>query len=162
MPSLMDVAITFILAALPVSEVRGAIPYGLLRGLDPILVLLISFAGNVLPIPPLLALLKVAEGAVARLASREGALSIVARAYISYASRARERVRPYVGRYGALGLALFTATPLPFTGAWTSALAAHVLGMDARLAAASIAAGVALAGIIVEALMGALMAAWPL
>ncbi len=46
-----------------------------------------------------------------------------------YRERVVPKVRPYVERWGVLGLTLFVAVPLPGTGIWTGALAAYILGM---------------------------------
>lgn len=146
----------FIAAALPISEVRGAIPLGVALGLSPAATFITAVVGNMLPVPPLLALLGFAESFLVKRLNAEGGglLSKAASAYFKLAWSARRRVRPYVNRYGALGLALFTAIPLPFTGAWTSSLAAHVLGMDRRVATLSIWLGVVAAALIVSSLVG--------
>ena len=54
-----------------------------------------------------------------------------------------------VEKYGALGLILFVAIPLPITGAWTGCVAAFLFGVRKRWAVACIAAGVLIAGVIV-------------
>ena len=52
---MLNELITFIVAALPLSELRGAIPLAMLKfGFSPTKALLISFLGNVLPVLPLL------------------------------------------------------------------------------------------------------------
>ncbi|RLF16006.1 MAG: hypothetical protein DRJ97_02145 [Thermoprotei archaeon] len=154
----IELLVVFVLASLPISEVRGAIPYGVLAGLDPLTVFLVAVAGNIVPVPLLLMALSAFEALLLRLSERTstGLVSKIVKAYFKYAFRARDRVKPFVNRYGAIGLALFTAIPLPFTGAWTSALAAHVLGMDRRVALASISAGVVIAALLVSAFMGLL------
>ena len=52
-------------------------------------------------------------------------------------------------KYGALGLVLFVAIPLPVTGAWTGSAAAFLFGIPFRKAFPLIVAGVAIAGAIV-------------
>ncbi|NOZ88988.1 MAG: small multi-drug export protein [Crenarchaeota archaeon] len=55
--------------------------------------------------------------------------------------RARRRVHGLVARYGALGLAVFVAVPLPVTGIYTGAVVAALLGIPRRYAAPALAAG---------------------
>lgn len=147
----------FILSLLPISELRGAIPVGLAAGVNPVLVYVVAVAGNLLPVPLILTALESVEGLLRLLVQRKSSSSgLFARftfhvfnAYLAYSERARRRVTPYVNRYGPLGLALFTAVPLPVTGAWTASLAAYLLGMGRWTALASIALGVLVAGVIV-------------
>ncbi len=47
-----------ILAALPISELRGAIPLAIAMGFTPIKAYLLGVAGNLIPIVPLLLLLR--------------------------------------------------------------------------------------------------------
>ena len=53
-------------------------------------------------------------------------------------------------KYGAIGLALFVAIPLPVTGAWTGSLAAIVFDIKPKYAFPAIVLGVTIAGIIVS------------
>ena len=52
-------------------------------------------------------------------------------------------------KYGYLGLILFVAIPLPFTGAWTGALVAFLFKIPFKKAFPLIATGVAIAGALV-------------
>ena len=56
-----------------------------------------------------------------------------------------------VRKYGALGLMILVAIPLPGTGAWTGALVAALLNMSLRRALPSILLGVVIAGAITTA-----------
>jgi uncharacterized membrane protein len=49
--------------------------------------------------------------------------------------------RRLVERYGVIGLAAFVAIPLPFTGMYTGALAALIMGLDGRRTFAALLAG---------------------
>lgn len=55
-------------------------------------------------------------------------------------------------RWRDLALIILVAIPLPFTGAWTGALAAFVFGIPIKRAFPLIALGVLIAGIIVTAI----------
>ncbi len=51
-----------------------------------------------------------------------------------------------------LAVITFVAIPLPFTGAWTGALASHVFGVEHKKAFVLITIGVLISGIIVTVL----------
>ncbi len=61
-------------------------------------------------------------------------------------------------RWGALALVLFVAIPLPFTGAWSGAVAAFVFGVPYRRALLLLALGILLAGLAVTILSGGIIA----
>lgn len=136
--SVEDLAIILLLSLAPLSECRGAIVYGALKGLDPSLTLLLSIAGNVAPAFVLPRLLSKLEEFVLRTE-----LSTI---YVRYIGYARRRVEPYVERYGFLGLTIFVSIPLPITGVYTGSLAAHVLGVKRQELALSL--GVVLAAML--------------
>ncbi len=64
-------------------------------------------------------------------------------------ARTQKRVKPYVQKYGAVGVGLFIAVPLPGSGVWTGALAAYLLGMRFKSFALADAIGVIIAGVLV-------------
>ena len=49
-----EILMTFLMAMVPVIELRGAIPYGVLQGLSIGEALAVSIAGNLAPIPVLI------------------------------------------------------------------------------------------------------------
>lgn len=57
-------------------------------------------------------------------------------------------------KYGAIGLALFVAIPLPATGAWTGSLAAILFNIKPKNAFSAIILGVIIAGIILTSFIG--------
>lgn len=138
---------TIVLAALPVTELRLAIPVAingwLLRPLE-------GFGygviGNLLPMLPLYFGL---DGLRRMAATHWPWFGRVIDAQIE---RAKGRVETKYARYGALALFLFTALPLPMTGLYTATLAAVALKIPFRYAWRGIVAGVVVAGIIVTAL----------
>jgi len=137
---LPDWATLMLVSALPVVELRGGVPVGLWLGLSPAETFLFCVIGNMLPIPFLVFGLR--HERVRRLA--RPLLDSVARRLPSHANTPSSQ---------ALALALFVGVPLPGTGAWSGAIAAFLLQMDIWLALVSIAAGVAIAGCIMIALV---------
>ena len=131
----------FVLAALPVSELRGALPLGLAMGFSPLKAYIISFAGNLLPIVPLLFLLQ-------PVSERLRHIKIFEKFFNWLFERTRKKAR-LIEKFEALGLILFVAIPLPITGAWTGCVAATLFKIRFRYAFLSIAIGVAIAGFIV-------------
>ncbi|MGE5528875.1 MAG: COG2426 family protein [Patescibacteria group bacterium] len=139
-----DLAVMLV-AALPVLELRGAIPLGLGMGMGHWRVFFLAVAGNLLPIFPLVFLIRPFYAWL----KRRGLTGLADRVL------ARTRVRSAtVAKYGALGLMLFVAVPLPGTGAWTGAIAAFIFGIPKRWALPAIAAGTAIAGLIMVFLGG--------
>ncbi len=137
---------TFLLAMLPISELRGAIPWAVAPapvggGLAWHAAYLWAVLGNLLPVPFLLLLL----GPVSRRLSRH---PWGARFFTWLFARTRRRGKT-VEKYETLGLVLFVAIPLPVTGAWTGTVAAFIFDIRFRWALPAIAAGVCLAGAVV-------------
>jgi len=127
---------------LPVIELRGAIPLGISLGLSPLSAALAALAGNLLIIPLLLWLVPVLVDWMVR-------FPWFKTAWERLEAKLRLKGEDAVQRYGALGLLLFVAIPLPGSGAWTGALIAVVLGLKKRYAAPAIALGVIVAAVLV-------------
>jgi uncharacterized membrane protein len=138
--------VVFLLAAAPVSEVRGAIPAARIIFNDDTsftLASVVAVLGNLVIAPILLTCLSYLEQVVLRYGKTLGRL------YMSVLRRARKESEK-VKRYGILGLAIFVAVPLPGTGAWTGSLVAYVLGFPRTKAIVAIEFGVVIASLIVH------------
>jgi len=129
------------LAALPVIELRGAVPLGLALGVHPVEVYLLAVVGNMLPIPLVYQLLVPVR-------RRLSASPAVRRFIDRYLDRLLQRSAA-IAKYGFWGLVVFVAVPLPGTGAWTGAIAASLLGMRFRPAVVALTLGTMLAGVAV-------------
>lgn len=138
--------ITFITAATPISELRGAIPLGVTLGLHPIKAFLFSIAGNLVIVP---ALLYIAKPLFERLKTLSKIRHFVER----YENKAVEKYHNY-RKYRLIGLFLFVAAPIPTTGAYTGCVVAAMLGINYMNALIAISAGVVLSGVIVTVLTG--------
>jgi uncharacterized membrane protein len=135
----------FLIAAAPISELRGAIPVAILDlDISWHIAFLVAFAGNLLPVPFLLLFL----GPVSRLLSKVKVFEII----INWIFRLSRRRGGIVERYGLIGLVLFVAIPLPVTGAWTGSIVAFLLGLSFWRAFPAIVLGVIIAGVIVTTL----------
>jgi uncharacterized membrane protein len=135
--------VTFVVAMLPIFELRGALPYALTLGRLPLAQAFpIAVLGNMLPIPFIMYLLEPGTRLISRVAPGKRFVD-----WLFARTRARsEKVR----KYEALGLILFVAIPLPVTGAWTGALAAHLCGLKKGRSLLAITGGVCIAGIVVS------------
>ena len=117
-----------ITAALPVLEVRGSIPLGIIvYNIHPVIVFIVSFLGNIIPALPLLLFFRKLESFLIK-------IDWIRRIYIKYINNLRVRSKKYIEKYGFWGLSLFVAIPLPSTGVWTGALVAYIFGMNVKKA----------------------------
>lgn len=140
----MNEIITLLVAALPLSELRGAIPLGIFGfGFSPLKAFLLSIIGNTLPILPILVGLEWMSKYLSKKSYRFN------RFFIWLFDRTRSKHNKHFHYWGELALFIFVAIPLPLTGAYSGAVAAFVFGIPKRHAFWSIVFGVLLAGIIV-------------
>lgn len=124
---------------MPIIECRGAIPYGIFNGIDLISVVIISFFGNILPVPFILLLMKKIEDIIIK------QNNILKKIFIKYIENLRKRSKKTIEKYGFYGLIIFIAIPLPGTGAWTGSIVAHIFGMKIKYSILAIFIGVAIA-----------------
>ena len=146
---------TFLIAVLPVVELRGAIPVGvgmLGRSALPS-VYLAAVLGNMLPVPFIIVYIRRIFQWLRRRSRRLDGL------VTRLETKAHLKGR-MVTRYKYLGLCILVAIPLPGTGAWTGALVAAFLDMRLRSAVPAIFLGVVIAGILVSLVTGGVIAAF--
>ena len=137
--------ITFLMAMVPVVELRGAIPYGVVAGLSVHTAFILAVIGNLIPIPFLVVFTrKVFEWLRTK---SEGLDRMVCRLEAK-----ADKNKEIVEKYEFFGLMLLVAIPLPGTGAWTGALVAAMLDMRLKRAMPAIIVGVLVAGVIVTTL----------
>ncbi|NQU73391.1 MAG: small multi-drug export protein [Candidatus Omnitrophica bacterium] len=137
--------ITVAVAALPISELRGAMPLAVAMGISLKKAFFLSVIGNMLPIIPILIFLEPVSAKLRR-------FKILARFFDWFFTRTRKKAG-VVEKFETLGLILFVAIPLPVTGAWTGCVAASLFKIRFRYAFLAISLGVLIAGIIVAALI---------
>jgi uncharacterized membrane protein len=139
----------------PVGELRLAIPLGILKyDLAWPVAVLLAVVGNLVPVLPILLLL--------RLGSRlfTSAANPIARLLAWRADRLRSSQGARFQKYGAWALVPFVAVPLPLTGAWTGALLAWAFEVPTRKAFLLISLGVLLAAVVVTILTETGSALW--
>lgn len=141
--SISNEVIVFIISLLPILELRGGIIAGYALGMQLLPAFVISFIGNILPIPFILMLIE----EIFKLLKKTPLKDLVERLETKALSKSDQ-----IQKYGYWGLLLFVGVPLPGTGAWTGALIASLLKLDKRKSFPVIVLGVLVAGIIVATL----------
>jgi uncharacterized membrane protein len=142
-----NLGFTALLALLPISELRGAIPFAVAKGMP-----LLQAAGfcilvNCLAGPLAYVFLNSVHKLLYRWKAYRGFFD-------RFVERARVKVHESVQKYGYWGLMIFVAIPLPMTGAWTGILGGWILGMEKKKTILAVSAGVFIAGCVVTAVVG--------
>lgn len=125
----------------PFIELRGAIIYGVAAGIPLQTASFLSIFTNVMLIIPLYLFLRFFYERIENW-----------RIVNHFVKRIQRRTQKTVEKYGALGLTLFVAIPLPMTGAYTGMIASFVLGLEKKKAMLATALGVLIAGILITIL----------
>ena len=137
--------IVVIMSALPIAELRGALPVAIrLFHLPWYQALYLAIIGNLLPVPFLL----VFFNSLARVISRTD----TGKRLLDWLFKRTGRGTAVVEKYESIGLMALVAIPVPGTGAWTGSVVAVLCGLKFGRAFLSVAAGVAVSGAIVTAL----------
>jgi len=132
---------TFFISMVPVVELRLGLPYGIAQGLDYPLALIAAVLGNMVPVPLIIIYIR---RIFAWLRKHWAWLNGI----ITRLERKADGKGDAVRKYGALGLFILVAIPLPGTGAWTGALVAALLNLRCRDAIPVIFLGVCAAAAI--------------
>jgi len=132
-----------IFAMMPISELRGAIPYGYLNGINIFIAFIISVAFNFIAAVLLFYFLDTINKLFLK-------IKFYRVFFEKIANRAKIKVGNKFEKYEYLGLMLFIAIPLPVTGAWTGTIGAWVLGLDRKKSLLFVFLGVVIAGIVVS------------
>ncbi len=142
--SLPDEFFVTFLAAMPVVELRAAIPVAIsVYHFSPVQAFVWSVIGNLIP---LLFLFPLLPKAITWLSNRSPKIHQILERYFF---RLSKKHGPALNRFGMFSLAVFVAIPYPGTGAWTAAILAILFRMNPRYAIPAIICGVITAGIIV-------------
>lgn len=138
-----DILLTFLVAMVPVVELRGAIPFGVVRGLNLWTAIIASVLGNLVPVPFIILFIRrIFAWMRAHMPKLDG--------LVTRMEKKAEKNRAAVEKYAFWGLAILVAIPLPGTGAWTGALVAAMMEMRLKRAFPAIVIGIVIAGVIVS------------
>ena len=151
-----EIILIFFITIIPFIELRLAIPIGILSGtlnlplgytvsglgMNPLVVFLLAITANFITgIIVYFILMKFDKWARKKAPFREW--------YSRWRDNAEKKVSKFTKKYGALGLALFIAIPLPGSGIYSGTLGAFIIDLPKKKFLIATAVGVTLAGIIV-------------
>ena len=137
--------VVLIVSILPIFELRGGIPCGLLLKLVWWKTYLMAVLGNMIPVVPLLLFLDPVSNVFRH------RITLADKFFEWLFARTRRRTEAGIQKYGIFfGLMIFVAIPLPVTGAWTGCVAAFIFGIRFRYSLPAVLAGVLIASIVVS------------
>jgi len=144
----VNIIVTLILGFLPISEVRGAIPYALIFGgnnsMATSIYVMTGVIANLLIAPIALSLLSIIE----KIITDERFPAVLRKPYINIVETALKKASR-MEKITFVSLVLIVGIPFPATGAWTGSLIAFLLRGDKKKAIAAISLGVLIASAIV-------------
>ncbi len=136
--------IVFFASAIPLTELRAAIPFGIAGGMAPLDAWFWGVLGNLLPIPFILFMWPL----IYKICDR---LPFTRKILHRFVDKAREKGQT-IEKQGAIGLALFVGIPLPVTGVWTGSLISFMLNLKPLRAIAALTLGAMISGAIMTLL----------
>ena len=140
-----DWLVVFLISVCPILECRlGMFTAIVLLDMNPFVGFIISFLGNIFPIPFILLLINW----IFDLLKKVPGINKVIFKLEDKTLKKRDKI----DKYGIWGLLFFVAIPLPGTGGWTGALLASLLHLDRKKSFGIIAIGVFIAGLIITVL----------
>lgn len=126
---------------IPTVEQVGGIALGLSLGLDPMYTLLLSlFVNSVLFFPVFLVLEAFYDSFFSKI-----------RIFRNFLERIREKGKPYVDKYGVLGITVLMVLPTPLSGTYTGTALSWFLGLDWKKSFLAIFLGSFIGGLVVLA-----------
>ncbi len=138
----MTYIITAFLSLLPISELRGAIPYAIAHGLSPVFTWFYCIILNAAVGPLVYIFLSTFHKFLIKFTWYQNLFD-------KFVKKTRHKVENKVKKYGYPGITLFVAIPLPITGAYTGTLGAWILGLNPKKTFLSVLIGVIISGTIV-------------
>lgn len=146
---MLKYVLTFLISMVPFVELRGAIPFGVLKfGVPLQQTIIIAMIGNMLPVPIIFFF--------ARKVLEWGKDKKVIGGFFTWClekgHHGGEKLQAKAGKGMFVALLLFVGIPLPGTGAWTGTLAASMLDLDFKKSVLAVMLGVILAAVIISVL----------
>ena len=141
----MDILKIILISAAPLSEQRLAIYLGIhTYELDPILVMIFSFLGSLLPVPFILFFFNIIFEWMKRFK--------FFRIINNYIENKLDRGSKKIEKYKEIGLIILVAIPLPTTGLWTGSAVAAFLKLDIKKSFMYIAIGGVISAVVITIL----------
>lgn len=139
--------IVFLIAMVPIIELRGAIPYAVAFGLPTVPSVITALLGNMLPVPFIYFFAR----KILEWGKDKKYIGSFCRWCLVKGGKAGEKLLSKAGRGTFVALVLFVGIPLPGTGAWTGTLAASLLNIGFKKSIIAVICGLLLAGAIMLA-----------
>lgn len=130
-----------LISALPLVEIKGAIPIGHAMEISPRMVYILSFLGSIIPVPFILHFIR----PIFDIMKRNETL-----AHFIDKIKSKANSKKVYKQFSLMGLFIFVAIPLPSTGVWMASLIASILKIDKLKAFTSIFCGNIIACLIVS------------
>ena len=147
--------VTFLVAMVPVIELRGAIPIGVSWGVPVTQAYIIGVIANMIPVPFIYF--------YARKILEWGKDKKYVGTFFTFCLQKGEsggrKLMAKAGRGTFLALLIFVGIPIPGTGAWTGTLAASILKIDFKRSVLAVMLGVMMAGVIMALVSGGIFSA---
>ena len=123
----------------PFVELRFAIPYGITKGLHPLVAVAAAVVASWIVILPMFVIMDLFYK---RFLSQNPLVR-------HFVEEIRTRGRPYVERWGVLGVGIYVSLPFPGPGIYSGAVLSWLFGLPRRQAMISLALGVLVSGFLV-------------
>jgi uncharacterized membrane protein len=137
---------------MPISELRGAIPFAVAHGIPWYWAFLFAVICNILVAPVCWLFLATVHKLLYGTEPDKG-IHWYKNVFDNFIERARKKLSAGFEKWGWLGIAGFVGIPLPLTGAWTGTLGAWVLGVSRRRTMLAVILGVIVSATIVTAVV---------
>lgn len=131
-----------LISMVPIIELRGAIPIGIVQKLNPIYVYIVCVIGAIIPAPFLIMFFK----DLLKWLKKNRYFKKLGDFLDNKVNKNSEKIM----KRKLLGIILFVGIPIPTTGTWTAAMVASVFNMRIKDAVMGIVIGNILAGVIVS------------
>lgn len=145
-----------LLSLLPISELRGGLPYAIAHNINPITAFVFCVIANIIIIPIIFLFLDYLHGKLLKSHSYKKGFNL----FLKKIRNRKEKIEKAYESYGIFALTIFVAIPLPFTGAWTGSIIAWLLNLKRWRSFFAIALGVIIAGIIVSLIVSGILTAF--
>jgi len=138
---------TLLLGIVPISELRGAIPFGYFNDIPLLLSIILGISSNLLVYPICIFFLNHINSFLCKHIKKYNLL------YLKMKDKAKKRINKKMLKFGYLGLMLFVGIPLPITGAWTATLGSWLLNLNPKKSLFFISLGVLMSGAIIGTIL---------
>ena len=141
---MLNYILVFLIAMVPLIELRGAVPFGVGMQLDLFWVYVLAILGNMLPVPFIYFFAR----KILVWGSDKKFIGKFFKFCLEKGEKGGKKLQAKAGRGLFFALLLFVGIPLPGTGAWTGSLIASLLEVDIKKSSIAIFCGLIMATVI--------------